>query len=70
MTYLGDGKEIHLGFPGGTSGKEPVCQCRRLRGHVFDPWVGKMPWRRAWQLTLVFLPREFHGQRNLACCSP
>ena len=24
----------------------------------FDPWVGKIPWRRAWQLTLVFLPRE------------
>ena len=30
----------------------------------FDPWVGKI-WRRAWQPTPVFLPREFHGQRNL-----
>ena len=32
----------------------------------FSPWVGKIPWRRAWQLTLVFLPGEFHGQRSLA----
>ena len=32
---------------------------------VFSPWVGKMPWRRAWQPTPVFLPREPHGQRSL-----
>ena len=31
---------------------------------VFDPWVGKIPWRRAWQPTLVFLPGESHGQRE------
>ena len=31
----------------------------------FDPWVGKMPWRRAWQLTPIFLPGESPGQRNL-----
>ena len=36
-------------FPGGTSGKEPACQCRRYKKHVLDPWVGKIPWRRAWQ---------------------
>ena len=30
-----------------------------------DPWVGKIPWRRAWQPTLVFLPRESYGQRSL-----
>ena len=36
----------------------------------FDPWVGKIPWRKAWQLTSVFLPREFHGQRSLAGYSP
>ena len=29
----------------------------------FDPWVGKIPWRRAWQPTPVFLPGESHGQR-------
>ena len=33
--------------------------------HEFDPWVGKIPWRRAWQPTPVFLPRKSHGQRNL-----
>ena len=32
----------------------------------FDPWLGKIPWRRAWQPTPVFLPGESHGQRNLA----
>ena len=37
------------GLPGGTSGKEPACQCRRHKSRRFDPWVGKVPWRRAWQ---------------------
>ena len=32
----------------------------------FDPWVGKIPWRRKWLSTSVCLPREFHGQRSLA----
>ena len=48
-----------MGFPGGASGKEPACQCRR-RGFV--PWVGKTPWGRAWQSTPVFFPGESHGQ--------
>ena len=30
-----------------------------------DPWVGKIPWRKEWLLTPVFLPGEFHGQRSL-----
>ena len=47
------------GFPGGSSGKEPACQCRRHKGRGFDPWVGKIPSRRAWQPTPVFLPRGF-----------
>ena len=38
-----------LGFPGGASGKEPTCQFRRYKR--FYPWVGKIPWRRAWQPT-------------------
>ena len=38
-----------LGFPGGASGKEPACQCRRHKRCGFDPWVGKISWRRAWQ---------------------
>ena len=54
-----------LGFPGGDSGKEPTCQCRRHKRHGFDPWVGKIPWRRAWQPTPVFLPEESNGQRSL-----
>ena len=37
------------------SGKEPTCQCRRHRRLRFDPWVGKIPCRRAWQPTPVFL---------------
>ena len=36
----------------------------------FDPWIQKIPWRRAWQTILVFLPRKFLGQRNLAGYSP
>ena len=41
----------------------PVQENKR---HEFDPWVGKIPWRRTWQSTLVFLPGESHGQRSLA----
>ena len=39
--------------------------CRRHRRHGFDPWVGKIPWRRKKQPTQVFLPGESHGQRSL-----
>ena len=52
-------------FPGGTSGKEPTCQCRRPYRCEFDPWDGRIPWRRARQPTPVFLPGESHGQRSL-----
>ena len=51
-----------LGFPVGTSDKEPTCQFRRHKRHGFDPWVGKIPWRRAWLFTPVFLLGESHGQ--------
>ena len=56
------------GFPGGTSGKEPACQCRRHKRCGLEPWV-EIPWRRAWQPTPVFLPGESHGQGSLAGCS-
>ena len=36
----------------------------------FDPWVGKIPWRRKWQPTPVFLPGESHGWRSLVGYSP
>ena len=52
------------------SGKELACQYRRHKRHGFNPWVGKIPWRRAWQPTPVFLPGESHGQRNLVGYSP
>ena len=47
---------------------QSVClQCRRPG---FDPWVGKIPWRRKWQPTPVSLPGKSHGQRSLVGCSP
>ena len=52
------------------SGKEPACQCRRHKRRGFDPWVRRIPWRRKWQPTPVFLPGECHGQRSLAGYSP
>jgi len=39
-------------------------------GCGFNPWVGKIPWRRAWQPSTVFLLGESHGQRSLVGYSP
>ena len=50
--------------------KAPPAKCKRCMRYGFDPWVGKIPWRRAWQPTLVFLPGESHGQRSQAGYSP
>ena len=61
---------MSLGFPGGTSGKESAYQWRRRKSCGFDPWVGKIPWRRAQQPTPVFLPGESHGQRSLVGYCP
>ena len=41
-----------------------------FKRHRFNPWVGKIPWSRAWQPTPVVLPKKSHGQRSLAGCSP
>ena len=57
------------GLPRWLSGKESTCQCRSFRRCGFNPWVRKIPWRRKWQSTPVFLPRT-HGQRSLAGHSP
>ena len=59
-------------FPGGASGKERAsqCHCRRPKRLGFNPWVGKIPSRRAWQPTPVFLPGESYGQRSLMGYSP
>ena len=56
-----------LGLPRWFSGKEPTCQCRR---HRFNPGVGKISWRRKWQLASAYLPGESHGHRSLAGYSP
>ena len=58
------------GFPGGPSGKEPVCQCRRHKGHKLYPWMGKILWRRAGRPLPVLLPGESHGQRSLVSFGP
>ena len=44
--------------------------CLKCRWPGFDPWVGKIPWRRKWQPTPVLLPGESHGGRSLVCYSP
>ena len=64
-TDLTSGKK--LGLPRWLSGKESACQCRRW---VFNPWVWKIPWRRKWQSTIVFLPGKSHRQKSLVDFSP
>ena len=59
-----------IGFPGGASGKELAYQCRRHQRGGFDPWVRKIPWRRAWPTTPVFLPGESHRKKGLVGYSP
>ena len=54
-----------VSFPGGSVGKESACNAGDAGRRWFDPWVGKIPWRRAWQPTPAFLPGESHGQRSL-----
>ena len=58
------------GFSGTTVGKESTCQYSRLKRCRFVPLVEKIPWRRNWQPTPVFLSGESHGQRSLAVYSP
>ena len=56
-----------LCLPRWLSSQVSACQCRR---HGFDPWVGKIPWRRKWQPTPVFLPGKCYGQGSLEGYSP
>ena len=57
-------------FPSGAGGKEPACQCRRCQRPRFDPWVGKVSWRRKWQPTPLFMPGKSHGLRSLVGYRP
>ena len=59
-----------MGFPGGTSGKEPNRQHRRHQRCRLHRWVGKIPLEEGMQPTPVFLPGESLGQRSLAGYSP
>ena len=62
-------QELHklFGFPWWLRWYRMCQQCRKPR---FDPWAGKIPWRREWQPTAGFLPKESHGQRSLAGYHP
>ena len=53
-----------IGFPRWLSNKDSACKAGDMDS--FNPWVGKIPWRRKWQPTPVFLPGESQGQRSLA----
>ena len=72
INYNKEYKQLSIteGFPGGTDGKESACQCRTHTKCRFDPWVWKIPWRRKWQPTPVFLPGKSHRERNLVGYSP
>ena len=54
-------------FSGGSDSKASACN---TGDPVFNPWVGKIPWRRKWQPTPVLLPGKSHGQRTLVGYSP
>ena len=59
-----------IGIPRWNSGKESTYHCKRQKRHGFDPWVGKILWRRKWQPTPVFLPGESQRRRSLVGYSP
>ena len=56
------------GLPWWLRGKEFTCNADSARG--FNPWVGKIPWRRKWQPVPVFLPGECYEKRSLVGYSP
>ena len=57
------------GFLSGSVVKNPPA-VQEMQETRVQSWVGKIAWKRAWQLTLVFLPGEFHGWRNLVGYNP
>ena len=75
MRHSGRGSHLCLtnlrgkiwGFPKFWAQQRIHLNCRRPR---FNPWVGKIAWRREWQPTPVFFPGELHGQKSLAGYSP
>ena len=68
-SWLGYSRKLCLEFLQGArqvalSGKNLPANAGDLR-IMFDPWIGRIPWRRTWQPAPVFLPGESHGQRSL-----
>ena len=62
--------QVNGGFPGGTSGKEPACQCRRHKEMQVQSLGREDPLKEGMAPTPVFLPGESHGQRSLGSYSP
>ena len=62
--------DIYRDFPGGIVTENLPASAGDTGRFRFDPWIGKITWRREWQPTLVFLPGEFHGQRSMVGYSP
>ena len=61
---------LHQGFPGGLVVKNPPANAGDTRDTGSDPWVEKIPWRKKWQPSPVFLPGKSHGQRSLVGYCP
>ena len=59
-----------LELPRWLSGEESSGQYKICSSCGFEPWVRKIPWRRTWQPTPVFLPGKSYGQKNLSGYSP
>ena len=68
MEAVGELTRDQMDFPGGSDGKESACNGADPGSVPGSP--GKIPWRRKWQPTQVFLPGNFLGQRSLVGCSP
>ena len=64
------GAQIREGLPVGTVEENPPANAERHRRCRFNPWVGRIPWKRKWQHTPVFLPGKSHGQRSLVGYGP
>ena len=60
----------HPGFPGGSVVKNPPASAGDIRNVGLTPGSKKMPWRRKWQPTPVFLPGKSHGQKSLTGYNP
>ena len=61
---------VYISFPHGAAIEKTPANTRDAGDWGFGPWVGKIPWRKKWQRTLVFLPGKLHGWRSLADYSP